>query len=61
MSRAEIAKNDFNISPSRYIHAGEADDYRPISEIVDELDALDEEAKATDTMLKGILTRLLAL
>ena len=33
VSREEIAKNDFNISPSRYIHTGEADEYRPIAEI----------------------------
>ena len=40
VSREEIAKNDFNISPSRYIHTGDADEYRPIAEIVEELDAL---------------------
>src|ERR1017187_8093429 len=36
--RDEIAnaKNDFNISPSRYIHTGETDEYRPIGEIVEE-------------------------
>ncbi len=31
VTREEIAKNDFNISPSRYIHTGEADEYRPIA------------------------------
>ena len=31
VDREEIAKNDFNISPSRYIHTGEADEYRPIA------------------------------
>jgi type I restriction enzyme M protein len=35
VSRDEIAKNDFNISPSRYIHTGEADEYRPIAEIIE--------------------------
>ena len=44
VSREEIAKNDFNISPSRYIHTGAADEYRPIPEIVEELEALEEEA-----------------
>ena len=47
VSREEIAKNDFNISPSRYIHTGEADEYRPIAEIVEELEALEEEAAET--------------
>src|SRR5262249_39449729 len=60
VTREEIAKNDFNISPSHYIHAGEGDAYRPIAEIVDELEVLDEEAKTTDTLLNGILTKLLA-
>ena len=45
VSREEIAKNDFNISPSRYIHTGEADEYRPIAEIVEELEALEEEVR----------------
>ena len=48
----------FNISPSRYIHTGEADEYRPIAEIVEELNALAEEAKVTDAALKAILKRI---
>ena len=55
VSREEIAKNDFNISPSRYIHTGEADEYRPIAEIVEELDALEEESENTNKQLKEIL------
>lgn len=58
VAREEIAKNDFNISPSRYIHTGAADEYRPISEIVEELEALEEEAEATDKALKKILKAL---
>jgi type I restriction enzyme M protein len=54
----EIAKNDFNISPSRYIHTGAADEYRPIAEIVEELDALEDEATATNLTLKTILKKL---
>ena len=55
VTRDEIAKNDFNISPSRYIHTGEADEYRPIAEIVEELDVLEEEASRTKQALKEIL------
>src|SRR5207247_681028 len=33
VSREDVAKNDFNISPSRYIHTGEGEEYRPIGEI----------------------------
>ena len=60
VSREEIAKNDFNISPSRYIHTGEADEYRPIAEIVEELDVLELEARETDAVLKSILAKLTA-
>jgi len=58
VGREEIAKNDFNISPSRYIQTGEADKYRPIAEIVEELNALEKEAKATDAALTAILKRI---
>ena len=58
VSREEIAKNDFNISPSRYIHTGEAEEYRPIAEIVEEMEALEAEARETDAALKMILTKL---
>ncbi len=55
VSKDEIAKNDYNISPSRYIHTGAAEEYRPIAEIVDELQTLEEETRATDESLKSIL------
>jgi len=60
VSREEIAKSDFNISPSRYIHTGEGEEYRPITEIVEELDDLTEEAQITDTTLKLMLARITA-
>ena len=58
VSREEIAKNDFNISPSRYIHTGAGEEYRPIAEIVEELEGLEAEARATDAALKAILVRI---
>jgi type I restriction enzyme M protein len=54
----EITKNDFNISPSRYIHTGEADEYRPIAEIVEELEELEVDARETNAALKGILKKI---
>ena len=54
----EIAKNDFNISPSRYVHTGADAEYRPIAEIVEELDELEAESKETDAALKRILAQL---
>jgi type I restriction enzyme M protein len=58
VSREEVAKNDFNISPTRYIHGGEADEYRPIAEIVDELEAIEKEAAETTSRLRRILQKL---
>src|SRR5262249_41619434 len=56
--REEIAKNDFNISPSRYIHTGEGEEYRPIAKIVRDLEELEAEATATDATLRGVLEKL---
>ncbi len=58
VTREEIAKNDHNISPSRYIHTGAADEYRSIAEIVEELEALEEESAATNVALRQILAKL---
>jgi type I restriction enzyme M protein len=56
----EISKpsNDFSISPSRYIHTGTGEDYRPIAEIAEELEALDEEVARTNAVLKKVLARI---
>lgn len=59
VTRDEIAKNDYNISPSRYIHTGAGEEYRPLEEIVEELDALEAEAKETDKALRKILKNLM--
>ena len=58
VSREEIAKNDFNISPSRYIHTGQSEEYRPLAEIVEELNAIEDETRETDVTLKTILAKL---
>ena len=56
VSREEIAKNDYNISPSRYIHTGEGEEYRPIAEIVEELREMDDQARTTSEQLSKILS-----
>jgi type I restriction enzyme M protein len=58
VDHAELKKNDYNISPSRYIHTGDAETYRPIAEIVAELDAIEAEAKETDKALREILEKI---
>lgn len=54
----EIAKNDYNISPSRYIHTGEGEEYRPIAEIVEELEALEFDVVETNKTLRQILAKI---
>ena len=58
VAHAELKKNDYNISPSRYIHTGNAETYRPLEEIVAELNVVEAEAKATDKALREILARI---
>ncbi len=54
----EIEKNDYNISPSRYIHTADAETYRPITEIVAELETIEAESRETDKELKQILEKI---
>ncbi len=54
----EIANNDFHISPSRFIHNGENEKYRPISELLEELDCLEAAEQETMKLLRKTLRSL---
>ena len=55
VTREQVAKEDYNISPSRYIHVADAETHRPIAEILGELEALDSEAaEANAALLKAL-------
>jgi type I restriction enzyme M protein len=58
VDHTELKKNDYNISPSRYIRTSDAETYRPIAEIVEELKVIEAEARETDKTLKEILEKL---
>ena len=58
VDNTEIVENDYNISPSRYIHTAEAEEYRPIPEILEELDVLEAEAAETSKALRAVLENL---
>ena len=58
VSRDEIEKNDFNISPSRYIHASEADEYRPIVNILQDLEAMEAEAAEVWSKVRSVLAAI---
>ena len=55
----ETAKNDFNLSPSRYITNGTKEIIRALPELAAELNALRTEAAAVDRDLAKILTQLI--
>jgi type I restriction enzyme M protein len=58
VDKAEIVKNDYNISPSRYIQINDAETYRPLGEIVEELKSLEKEAAGIDAELNNIFEKL---
>jgi len=53
-----VAKEDYNISPSRYIHVADAETHRPITEILEELTTLDAEATKTNAALRAALEKV---
>jgi type I restriction enzyme M protein len=58
VSAAEIAKSDFNVSPNRYIHTDANQEYRPIRDILEELDDLEGEERKTSATLRRVLEAL---
>ncbi|WP_349255448.1 type I restriction-modification system subunit M [Spectribacter acetivorans] len=58
VDHAELKKNDYNISPSRYIHTSDAETYRPLGEIVADLRAAEAEAREADSALNEILEKI---
>lgn len=58
IDKDEIVKNDYNLSPTRYIHTAEEETYRPIGEILEDLKELEQEQKEIDKELKDIFKKL---
>jgi type I restriction enzyme M protein len=52
------ARNDYNLSPSRYIETAAKVEHRDIQTVLDELAALDQEAGRLDGELREIFTKL---
>lgn len=57
-STGEIIKNDYNISPSRYIHTADVEEYRPISDIVEELHMLENDSEILDNTVRDLLKKV---
>jgi type I restriction enzyme M protein len=54
----EIARTDYNLSPSRYIETAAPTEHRDVQTLLDELAQLDAEARRLDGELKGIFEGL---
>lgn len=52
------SKNDFNLSPSRYLAIGETETSRPIKDILAEMKSLESEREALDRELAPLLARM---
>ena len=58
ITNEEAEKNDYNLSPSRYVGNGEEEEYRDIDEILVELAELEEEREKTDRELNEIMKKI---
>jgi type I restriction enzyme M protein len=58
ITKAECAKNDYNLSPSRYISSSNQETIRALPKIITELNALNLEAGKIDRELSKILSKL---
>lgn len=58
ISKEEVVKNDYNISPSRYINLSEAVEYKPVAEILAELKEIEKKANEADKNLQNVLQQL---
>ncbi|MDO8490373.1 MAG: class I SAM-dependent DNA methyltransferase [bacterium] len=58
VSKADVVKNDYNVSPSRYIHLGGVEEYEPVEDILSELVVVEAKAKEADKNLQKVLKEL---
>lgn len=58
VGKDEIVKNDYNISPSRYINIGDIEEYKPVEEILSDLAEVESKAKEADKNLQKVLKEL---
>lgn len=55
---AEAEQNDYNLSPSRYVDTGEAEQHRAVQSIIDDLATLEADAAGLDAEVNAILKSL---
>ena len=58
ITREQVEEADYNLSPSRWVGQADVVDQRPISDIIAEMQRLDEEAREIDGRLATVLAKL---
>ncbi len=58
ITREQAEEADYNLSPSRWVRQADAEEQRPITEIIAEMRRLDEKAREIDGRLAKMLARL---
>ncbi|GAI67390.1 unnamed protein product, partial [marine sediment metagenome] len=58
ISNEEAARNDYNLSPSRYVATDEKEKYLPIEEALIEVEQVEDEGKEMDKELSDILKEI---
>ncbi len=58
ITNEEAAKNDYNMSPSKYVGNNKEEEYRDVEEILVELAELEEERTKTDKELNSIMKKI---
>jgi len=58
ITKEEAARNDYNLSPSRYVAQNGEDDTLPLEDAVVQLQEAEEERKEADEKLKSILKEM---
>lgn len=58
ITTADAARNDYNLSPGRYVSSGEQDDVLPLEEAVVLLREAEEEREEADRELREVLAKL---
>ncbi len=58
ITKEEVVKNDYNLSPSRYVTIDSEEELIPIEECLVELGQVEEERKETDAELDSILKKM---
>lgn len=58
ITNEEAARNDYNLSPSRYVATGEKEEYLPVDEVLVELEQVEEERKMIDKELNKLMRKI---